>query len=216
MEREKRLGSSARPSWSTRWLSGLFGSLLALSALAQEPTLTFTAEVTSGAGQVVPRLSWSTDPPADSCVAGGAWAGERGSSGLAELPVIQTDATYSLTCSWTGDNDALFKWSLPTLNSDGTAYTNPKGLLIVYDHDDLGGLDFMQPVANPFATSWQFTDLLPVGEWKFAIHAINDLDLRSEQSNVVSKALTAGETAQEAVAITVNAVPLAPVALSVE
>lgn len=184
--------------------------------LAQTPTVTLTAAATSGNGQVTPVLTWTTNPPASSCVAGGDWTGNKSASGMETLPVITESATYSLRCTWQGDSSALFKWQNPTVNSDGSPYTNRGHSLIVYDNDPIGGLDFMQVVANPLQASYQFTNLSPPGTWSFAIYAINDLDISSPQSNVVSKVLTANETSEEALSITVNTVPLAPVALSVE
>ena len=65
------------------------------------------ANQTSGTGSMTPVLTWSTNPAAVSCTAGGGWSGTRAASGTQTLPAISATTNYTLTCNWGGNTARL-------------------------------------------------------------------------------------------------------------
>jgi len=192
-------------------------ALLCLLPLAwvQAQTLTFTAETVTGAGSVVPKLTWATTPAATGCTASGdtAWTGAKAASGTATLAAITASKTYNLTCTWPAGNTATLKWVPPTLNTDGTPYTDPKGFSVHWG-TAAASLTQTKAVNTPAATTDTITGLA-AGTWFFCVKAINAADVASACSNTASKALVAG-TANRTVGIVVNPLPNAPTGLTVE
>lgn len=173
--------------------------------------ITFTAQTTTGVGSVTPVLTWSTAPAAASCTASGSWTGTKAAAGTETLPVILTNATYTLTCSWP-DTGALVSWVLPTQNIDGSSYTNHKLVRILYGRS-AAVLDLTRDVPSP-GTSYQFTGLAS-GAWYFGVKAVNTSDDESALSNVATKTLSAA-AANKSVSITVNARPNPPTGVTVQ
>lgn len=194
-------------------------AIAAMPAQAQTPgTITFAAEVTSGNGSVVPVLTWSTAPTAAGCVASGnpAWAGAKAPAGTETLPAITSSTTYNLSCSWPGDTTATLTWTRPTTNTDGTAYTDPRGFRIYYSQNP-ADLMTRTPVAidNPNAAEHVMSSLAP-GVWYFVVTAINQRDVQSDPSNQVTKTMTSAVEAVQSIGITVNPVPNPPTNVGVQ
>lgn len=203
--------------WVTRrWPEALRVSLLPLLLLAlpsqAQNVLTFTAEVTSGVESVVPELTWNTIPLADACTASGDWAGGKAPSGTETLPAITGSATYNIQCEWL-DASATLTWTAPTQNTDGTAYTDPKGFKVYYDMTQGGPYENINDIADPNATTHVVFPLIP-GAWFFVATAYNQNDVESDVSGEVMKILGL-TTETESVGITVNPKPASPENLTV-
>jgi hypothetical protein len=174
-----------------RTLLALLLALAPLAAAAQ--TLNFTVETTtSGGTAVVPRLTWTTTPAATSCTASNGWTGTKAAAGTELLAAINATRSYTLTCTWAGDTTATVKWGAPTVNTDGSAYTNPGGFRIEYG-SSASNLSQSANVTDPAARSWT-SPQLAAGTWYFAVRAVNALGLESSRSNVASKVLTASSS----------------------
>jgi hypothetical protein len=191
--------------------------LLPFSVFAQN-TLTLTAATTTGVESVVPALTWSTAPAATSCTATGPanWAGVKAASGAVTLPAIMVDATYMLECTWSSDTQAALTWDVPTQNTNGTAYTNPKDLLIRYRYGTTGA--FTEIVVTPAtATGRAITGLTGAGTVEFFAFARNTQNELSPASNRATKVMPGASTpVTRSVAITVNPRPSAPTNLAVQ
>lgn len=186
--------------------------LCPLAAFGQE--LQFTAETTTGNGEVVPVLTWETSPAADSCVADGAWSGDKGPVGSESLPAIVSSATYSLTCTWASDGDVALAWDNPTERTDGTPYED-KGWTVIEYSPDGGDPWFMEVVQDPDAESYLMTDLNP-GDWTFRAYAVDVDERMSAPSDSVVHTVESASDTDESITITVNPIPLAPTGLTVE
>ena len=173
----------------------------------------FTADVTSGVETVVPVLTWDTIPLADDCTASGDWSGSKGPSGTETLPAISGSATYNIQCDWL-DASALLTWTIPTTNTDGTAYTDPKGFKVYYDMTQGGPYVNINDIANPTASTHIVAPLIP-GTWFFVVTAYNQNDVESDVSNEAMKILGL-TTETESVGITVNPKPASPEDLIVQ
>lgn len=195
---------------------------MATNAHAQTaPTMTFTAQTTTGNGSVVPAFTWSTTPAAQSCTATATpadpnWSGSKPVSGSKTLAAITSSVNYSLQCSWLGDTTATVSWTAPTTNTDGTALakcttettgTCLKSFLVLRGSDATSvGMD-SKPVADPTATSFAWTGLAVGTHW-FSVQAVNANGVMSDQAvPPVSKVITAGSAITRTVSITVNPKP---------
>lgn len=184
--------------------------LLPVAANSQE--LVFTAETTTGNGEVVPALTWSTTPAADSCIASGAWSGEQGSDGELTLPPIVSSATYSLECTWLASGTITLSWVNPTEQTDGTPYVDKGRTLIEYGPDQVEPW-LIQVVPDPEATQ-AIVGGLAAGDWYFRARAVTAADLQSDPSNTIQRTLAATVDITESVTITVNPLPLPPAGLT--
>lgn len=177
---------------------------------------TFGASATTANGELTTTLTWEST--LSSCVGSGhpAWAGPKTSSGTQELPAITMSGTYSLTltCSSPDDRSAKLTWENPTENTDGTAYTNHAGTRIHYGRS-ASVLAQTVDVMDPAATTHTIENL-DLGEWFFAVRAVNSNGAESALSNVAAKTMREGSTESESVSLTVNPVPAAGVLTSVE
>lgn len=193
-----------------------FGALVVPAFAQEEPVLTFTAETTTGAGTVVPVLSWQTDPVATSCVASGhpSWAGEKGPQGTETLAPITESGTFILSCTWASDDDVDLNWINPTENTDGTPYTDPGHTLVEYSPDGQAPW-FMQVVEDPSATSTIVSDLEP-GDWTFRAYAVNLNDVSSDASALAVFVVDPPAEFQESTSITVNSKPAQITGLSAQ
>lgn len=184
-----------------------YAALFPAPAAAQAAgTITFTAETTTGDGQVTPVLTWSTQPAADNCVASGDWSGNKGATGSEVLAPITTSRTYNLTCSWS-DTRATLTWTAPTTNTDGTPLTDLLRFVVYYGTAP-GDLSQIWTVNSPSATQTEIEGLAPA-TWFFAMTAVNQRLVESARTNIVSKT-TGSASAQESVGITVNPRPNPP------
>lgn len=192
-------------------------ALVGLSAIAHGQTLDFTLAASSANGtSVVPKLTWATTPAATSCTAAGGagWAGSKTASGTQTLAAVTTSQSYVLTCSWPGVNKTVLTWTKTTVNTDGSAYTNPNGYRIQYGQNaaDLATSVYLTE-AQTVTASWQ-SPALAAGTWYFGIRTVNALGLESPLSNVASKTLTADVNQSRTLGLAIT-IPSAPV-LSIE
>ena len=184
---------------------------LAPPAFAQN-TIIFTAETTTGTGEVLPVLTWSTSPAADDCIASGSWSGQKGSAGTETLLVITTSATYAIECQWT-DSAVMLSWTAPTQNTDGSTLVDLAGYRIYFGL--ISGVPYDSMIEIPDATATTYVvEPLVAGTWFFAATAFNAQDIESDFSNETMKTITGVEGGSEAVSITVNAQPNPPGGLS--
>lgn len=200
--------------------------LLAAGSLSAQ-TLTFTAQTTTGAGSVVPVLTWSTTPVATSCTASGdtAWTGSKAVSGTQTLAAITSSKTYTLSCTWPGDTQARLAWVAPTTNTDGSALAKCASQTVtdqpclksyvVSRGASATALADSRNVDNRDALGFTWTGLA-VGTHFFGVKAVTAQGVQSEVSNVVSKVISAPASVNRNVAITVNPQPNAPTGLTVE
>lgn len=213
---------------TTLKMMGLVAALLACAtAFAQQtPTLTFTAQTTTGAGSVVPVLTWSTTPAATSCAASGdaAWTGAKAAAGTQTLAAITTSKTYQMTCTWPGDTTATLSWTAPTQNTDGTALakcasqtaTGPcLRSFTVHRGASPTALSDTRNVDDRNATTYAWTGLT-AGTHHFGVKAVNGDGVSSDLSNTASKVIVTTQNVNRSVAITVNPQPNAPTGLTVE
>lgn len=202
----------------------LAATLCAFAVQAQ--TLTFTAQTTTGAGSVVPVLTWATTPAATSCTASGdaAWTGTKAAAGTVTLAAVTASKTYAMSCTWPGDTTATLTWTAPTQNTDGSALAKcasqtATGSCLrsysVHRGASAAALVDTKNVDDRNATGYNWTGLA-AGTHFFGVRAINGDGGISELSGVVSKAITAVENVARSVAITVNPKPNAPTGLTVE
>lgn len=168
--------------------------------------ITFIVEQTTANGSTTPKLTWSTAPVATDCVASGDWTGAKGGAGTETRPSTNVSRTYNLTCTWS-DTKATLTWTLPTLNTDGSSYTDPKGFVISYG-TSAGALTQTLNVLSPTATSQVITPA-SAGTWYFAIASMNQRDAVGPQSPVVSKVIGSA-SGSKSVGVTVLPVPNAP------
>lgn len=190
----------------------VFGALSWSHSAPAQNIISFTAEVTSGVETVVPVLTWDTTPLADACTASGDWTGSKGPAGTETLPAISGSATYNIQCEWL-DASATLTWTIPTTNTDGTAYTDPKGYKVYYDMSQGGPYENINDVQDPSATTHVVFPLIP-GSWFFVVTAYNQNDVESDVSNEAMKILGL-TTETESVGITVNPKPASPENLTV-
>lgn len=181
--------------------------------VAQVPTLTFTAETTTGNGSVIPKLTWSTAPAATQCVASGDWIGTRNPSGSQTLAAITTSKTYNLSCTWEGNNQATLTWKAPVKNTDESSLTDLKGYRLSWG-TSITDLSNDVTIDNPAAVSHVMT-MPGAGTYHYTLRAVNQRGVESVSTTPVSK--TIGPTnVLRTVAIAVNPVPMAPTNFQVQ
>lgn len=199
--------------------SMLFAVLMLAAGAAASQTLTFTAETVTGTESVVPKLTWGSTPVAASCTASGdaQWTGAKLASGTVTLSAINASRTYTLTCNWPGDTQAILSWIAPTTNTDGTPLTNLAGFNAYYGTTaDLSGADTKsKQFANAGASTGTITALAP-GTYFFGVKAYNTLGISSDFSNIGSKVITASANVTRSTAITVNPKPAPATGLTVQ
>jgi hypothetical protein len=161
------------------------------------------ANQTSGTGSMTPVLTWSTNPAAVSCTAGGGWSGTKAASGTQTLPTISATTNYTLTCSW-GGNTARLNWDAPSSNTDGSVLSDLTGFKVVYGTSS-GTLDRTQLV-NDVTARTTVVPSLTAGTWYFAVRALNSRQAESDNSNIAQKAVT-DATASGNVTITIATAP---------
>ncbi len=186
--------------------------LLFVTSVQAQNTITFIAETVTGIEVVSPILTWSTSPPADTCVASGSWTGDKGASGNETLPDITSDATYNLSCGWFAGDSVTLSWTPPTQNTDGTALIDLVGYVIYYG-TATGSYPLSVTIDNPSTASYVISPLA-VGDWFFVATSFNTNNIESEFSNEAMKTI-AGAADSKSIGITVNARPNPPAGLGV-
>lgn len=192
-------------------------AIMALSlwfAAAHAQTLSLTLDTTTSTnGQVIPALTWSTTPTAASCTASGdsTWTGAKAVSGTLTLPATSDPKAYTLGCTFPGQTSIGLRWTNPTTNTDGSAYSNAKGTLIAYG-TSATALTSSRMVSQPTATTATLTDLTP-GTYFACVKAVNATDMQSNCSNVIQFTLAAGTTITQTVSLKK---PSPPTGLAVE
>lgn len=177
------------------------------------PVLTFTPSTTTGAGSVVPVLTWSTTPVASSCTASGDWSGTKAASGTETLAAITQSRTYNLTCTWPAGTSATLRWTPPTTNTDSSSLTDLRGYTVHYG-TSATAMAQSKNITNAGALSDTVTGLA-VGTWYFCVRAVNAASVSSECSNTASKTLSASNM-NRSVGIVVNPKPSNPTGLTAE
>jgi hypothetical protein len=168
--------------------------------------VTLQANQTSATGSLVPVLTWSTNPVAQSCTASGGWSGTKAASGNQTLPSINASTNYTLTCRW-GTGSATVSWVPPTTNTDESALTDLAGYKVLYGTSSTAFTSYVR-VTDITARSTTVSSLAP-GTWYFSVRAYNTSQVESANSNVASKVVV-GATAARTVSITINAPPTTP------
>lgn len=162
---------------------------------------------------MAPEISWTSSPAGAECTASGSWSGAKASSGTETVPPIRTTVTYSLGCLWPGDTGALVSWINATTNDDGSPYTNPAGVRLVWSNQgNLAAFDCLQPgvlppgtqtfFTMPSATSHQVTGL-GAGTWTFGAFSVATTGLCSPLSNTATKTIVPAVSLSDSVTITV-------------
>lgn len=204
-----------RPS---RLLHIAAAAALALAGASAHAAVTFGASVTNANGELQTTLTWDA-PGASSCIAAGHpdWSGPRPARGEQAMPPLTLSGTYTLTlsCTTPGDSTARLTWEPPTTNTDGTAYTNPAGVIVYAAQTENavgqpGGVEAR--LTDGGASAHTFDGLAP-GEWFFGVRVINasgatsDLQTRSPSGGPARKVITAASVEDSSVTLTVNPVP---------
>ena len=164
-------------------------------------TVSLSVTPTSGTGSVTPRLTWSTNPTASSCVASGGWSGTKAASGSQTLSAITASKNFTLTCTWSSNGSAVVSWTPPTTNTDGSALTNLASYRVIYGTSS-SSLTRSYTVSDPTARTATVGSLTPA-TWYFAVKVVNSRGVESAQSNVASKNVT-GATAARTVSVNVT------------
>lgn len=186
--------------------------LMALASVCGAQTLTFTSNTVTGDISVTPTLTWSTTPAAASCTASGDWTGAKAVSGTQTLAAINSSKTYNLACTWPGDTTVTARWVAPTTNTNGSAYTDPKGYKLYWNTGAANEATVragQSRVINDPATLTTTVTGLATGVWNFGVMAVNQRDIESPISNIASKTITATSSVTRSVGITVNPQPSA-------
>lgn len=179
---------------------------LMTTAVAQAQTagvVTLRANQESAQTSMVPVLTWSTSPIAQSCVASGGWSGSKAVSGTETLPSINSSTTYTLTCTW-GEGTALVSWTAPTTNVDGSPLLDLAGFKVAYGTSS-DALTQTALVDDNTRRSFTVQSLTP-GTWFFSVRSFNTQQAESDDSNIAQKDVT-GASAASSVAITIEQAP---------
>jgi hypothetical protein len=94
---------------------------------------------------------------------------------------------FSISVAQSATGRATVEWTAPTTNTDGSALTDLVGYRLAYGHtsDDLD-----QSVSVNDASTTNYTiENLTLGQWFFAVYAVNSLGFESDISNVATKTI---------------------------
>lgn len=213
-----------------RYIAALL-ALIALPAFAQN-TITLTPSVTSGDGQVVTSLSWSTNPPLATgtpCTASGHpnWTGPKAGSGTQSITIDMSGSfTIGMQCGFPGDSIMTATWTPATTNTDGTAYTNRDIVRLKYSFaatltpgPTCGTGETCVDVTDSGATRptmRTITGITQTGTAKLGAFHRNTVGVYSDISNVAQKVFTGTVNVTQSVLITVNPKPGAPAAVALQ
>lgn len=166
--------------------------LLTLSGLVQAQT--FTVSPLSGPGPFT--VTWDV-PGGTNCQASGIadWSGAVAASGTKSVSPLPGNKSLALVCTVPGTptkGSAHLTWAAPTLNTDGTPYTNAQGYQVFADQ--------VSPPIKLATTVTPATVLtadcagLDAGTWYFGVKALSTQNSTSDLSLVVSKSVTVVST----------------------
>ena len=79
-------------------------------------------------------------------------------------------------------------WTLPTQNTDGTAYTDPGGLRLYYGTTPGGPYPIQVSIGDPTVTTYQYDNLAP-GTYYFVATAYNSSNVESAFSGEATKVI---------------------------
>ena len=183
---------------------------LVMTAVAHAQTagvVTLSANQSSAQTSMVPVLTWSTSPIAQSCLASGGWSGDRAVSGTQTQPSIDVSTSYTLTCIWS-DGTAIVSWIAPTTNVDGSDLLDLAGFNVAYGNSS-NALTQVALVDDNTRSSYTVQSLSPA-IWYFAVRAFNTHQVESDDSNVAQKDVTGARAATTAPITIVEAPPPPP------
>jgi hypothetical protein len=162
---------------------------------------------------MAPALSWTSSPAGAACNATGDWTGAKPSSGSETVQPIRSTVTYGIGCAWPAVTTAALNWINATTNQDGSPYSNPAGVRLVWTNQgNISSFDCLQPgilppgtqtfFVMPAATSFEVTGLGP-GTWTFGAYSVATTGLCSAISNTATKTIAPAVTLTDSVTITV-------------
>lgn len=192
--------------------------MLSSSTFAQStPTVLFTAAVNSLISPVTPVLTWSSNG-VTTCTASSSptdpkWSGNVATSGSISVGPITDTTTYTITCTSVSDTQAVFSWTAPTLNTDGTVLTNLAGYKLYQGSNGVGTL--VATISSPSATSYQLSNL-QVGSYTWYLTAYNTESVESGPSNNATKSIVAGASDSKNLTVNVTKKVAPPATLTVK
>jgi hypothetical protein len=177
--------------------NGPGGGAVAQATVNISSSTSASATLTASPAGVAPggttTLTWSSRN-VTTCMASGGWSGSKALSGSQATATINSDQTYTLTCSGNGNNAvasttvtvraAMLSWTAPTHNTDGSALTNLAGFKVYWGPSSR---NYTQNASVNGASSTAYTATLTPGTWFFAITALDSTGVESAKSNEVSK-----------------------------
>ena len=136
------------------------------------------------------KPGWATFTASTGRLAGTPAAGDVGSYANITISVSDGTATvalapFSVAVVAGGTGNAQLNWTVPTLNTDGSALTTLSGYQILYGQSP-GSLSQVAQVNNPSITTF-VVENLTAGTWYFALKAISTGGQLSDQTNVASR-----------------------------
>ena len=180
---------------------------LMMTAVAHAQTagvVTLSANQSSAQTSMVPVLTWSTSPTAQSCLASGGWSGDRAASGTQTQSSINVSTSYTLACTWS-DGTAVVSWTAPTTNVDGSDLLDLAGFNVAYGTSS-NALTQIARVDDNTRSSYSVEPLGP-GIWYFVVRAFNSQQVESADSNIAQKDMTGASAAATAPITIVEAPP---------
>ena len=152
-------------------------------------TPTFSVTPVTGRAPLNVKVAWNV-PDGSACQAGGAWSGSQASSGSQDLTLDAGSKSFTLTCTRPigppAKGQAVVTWTPATKNTDDSAYTNPRGVIITRNTTET-------LVAPPSLTTYTFSALDP-GTHSFRAQSVNAADTRSDYTNAIEKVIPATPT----------------------
>jgi hypothetical protein len=100
---------------------------------------------------------------------------------LASLPA------FAIAVLQMANGSATVSWTAPTANNDGSALTDLAGYRVAYGRS-AASLDQSVSVNGVGLTTYR-VEGLAVGEWFFAVYAVNTQGIESEGSNIATKTI---------------------------
>jgi len=166
-----------------------------VSSLKSNETFSFKPAASDADGdqlsfQIQNKPSWATFSTVTGQLSGTPTTANVGTFSNIVISVSDGTATaampaFSIAVSKAVVNTATLAWSVPTLNTDGTALTDLAGFTVVYG-TSASALDQSIRIDNATASTYAM-DNFPSGTYYFAIKAFTASGIESSLSGVVSK-----------------------------
>jgi hypothetical protein len=210
------------------WILAALIAAAAFANVAQSQTLKFTvAQTVNANGSVTPGLTWCTEGSASSgtscsgsgaavaCTASGDWGGAKGPAGSETLAPVTIGKSYTLACSWAGQDSIQFTWTPPTTNTDGSPLTDLAGYHVYYGTTPTMSVNQVKDIPQPGASSTVLGPGLAPGTWYVVLDSYNVAKVPSGKapSPPLSKTLGSGVSVTQSVRVTF---PNAPTNLTVQ